>query len=229
MTTVTQKEVTTFYDQLVFPSKSSHRAYEELVPLDSPDAKYGDFGCGESLFIEVFRKNNLDAVFVDISPRVIERIDYGEKICASLTKIPLPDNSVDHSFCIGVVHHIPDMEKSISELIRVTAPAGELFLGVYAHGTAQAKLRHCFDAAPRPIRPLVRFLSRIAIWIKNNRNGLSFFGEQTRKRVSDLLDTPLVRYQPADRYEEIIKRANGRVDHIQRISQMNILVITKNQ
>ena len=227
MTTVSQQLVTNFYDDLIFPSKSSHKQYENLVPDGHPDAKFGDFGCGQSLFIEAFRRNNYDAVFVDISERVIERIDYGEKVCASLTDIPFPDGTVDYSFCIGVVHHIPDIEEAIRELIRVTDSSVRLYLGVYAPRTVQARLRKCHEVAPRLLRPLIRFAARLGIWYKNRTNGVRFWGEQIKKRISDLLDTPLVRYDPVEKYDKIIQRAGGRIDKVQRISQTNVLIVSK--
>jgi hypothetical protein len=60
------EHVTTFYDQLVFPSKSSHAAYSALVPDELGSKKVGDFGCGQSLFLERFRQLEYDAVFLDI-------------------------------------------------------------------------------------------------------------------------------------------------------------------
>ena len=118
-TKITQEQVTKFYDRIVFPSRTSHKAYEELVPQNLFSLKVGDFGCGQSLFIEVFKKLEYEAIFLDISKNALKTIDYGEKIQASLTDIPLEGSSMDVIFCIGVVHHIPKMEKAISELIRV--------------------------------------------------------------------------------------------------------------
>lgn len=227
-TSVDQSQVTAFYDQLIFPSKTSHSAYEDLVPDNLDGMKVGDFGCGQSLFIEKFRALGCDALFLDISPSVIERIDYGEKKVASLTDIPLDDDHMDMIFCIGVVHHIPEMEKAISELVRVLKPGGKLVLGVYLSGTAQAFLRTRFDNARTGLgKKGVRTISKLLIWLKNRKNGLKYNSEICEKRVDDLLITPLVRYVDTDVYEQIVQSAGGRIESTDRISQMSILNVTK--
>jgi len=219
--------VTQFYDRLIFPSKSSHPEYEALVPNDLQGKKFGDFGCGQSLFIDVFRRYDYDAIFLDVSQNVIDGINYGQAICASLTDIPLDDNCLDHIFCIGVVHHIPEMEKAIEEIIRVLKPDGVLTLGVYAPKTTQALLRKWYDRSPTIGKRVVTKLSRVLIWCKNRKNGLS--KEDCDKRVDDLLNTPLVRYIPTDAYGRIIGRCNAEIRHVGRISQMNVLTVTKQQ
>ena len=223
-----ESDVAGFYNELVFPSRTSHTAYEELVPDGLEGKKVGDFGCGQSLFIDQFRRRGYDAIFLDIAPNALREIDYGEKILASLTSIPLPDQYMDHIFCIGVVHHIPDMEKALSEMLRVLKPGGTLTLGVYAPGSAQARLRALHDAIGFPMLQLpIRWLVRILVWIKNRKNGLSLFSRECAKRVDDLLLTPLVRYLPVNAYREIIETFSGQVVSVSRISSMNILEVRK--
>jgi len=225
---VEQSEVTAFYDQFIFPSASSHSAYEALIPDNLQGKKVGDFGCGQSLFIEKFRELKYDDLFVDISPSVIEQIDYGEKMVASLTDLPLEDNVMDHIFCIGVVHHIPEMEKAIAELIRVLKPGGHLTLGVYASGTVQAFLRAAYDKTRTSIgKRLLRAVSKLLIWMKNRKNGLRFNSDICEHRVDDLLITPLVRYWDTDVYDEIIRSTGATIKAEQRVSQMSILNVAK--
>jgi len=129
---VDQESVTEFYNHLVIPPKVSHSAYEELVEPGLRGKIVGDFGCGQSLFQEVFRVLECEAIFLDIAPNALLEITYGKKILASLTDIPLPNDHMDAIFCIGVVHHVPDIEAAISQLVRVLKPGGVLYLGVYA-------------------------------------------------------------------------------------------------
>lgn len=89
-------DVIEFYNRLVFPSKVSHNAYEELVDLGLTGKVVGDFGCGQSLFQDAFRKLDCDAIFLDIAPNALLGITYRKKILASLTDIPLPN---EHSLC----------------------------------------------------------------------------------------------------------------------------------
>ncbi len=192
-TMVEQQDVTEFY-HMVFPSSTSHKAYEELIP-DIEGKRVGDFGCGQSLFAKALQQRNADAVFLDISETVLSRIDYGEKINASLTEIPLEDDHMDIIFCIGVVHHIPEMDAAIGELIRVLKSGGQLFMGVYADKTIAAKLRHSYDKFDSGlIKNVIRSVSSVAIYIKNRKNNLQFGSIEHKKRIDDLLITPLVRY-----------------------------------
>jgi len=221
-----QEIVTRFYNKLIFPSNISRENYEKLVPKNLHGKRIGDFGCGQSLFIELFRNLKYDAVFLDISQNAIDTIDYGEKICASLTEIPLDDNSMDYIFCIGVVHHIPEMELAISEMIRVLCPGGELILGVYAKGTITEFIKNKYDQSQSKIsKKIIAMISRLLMWYKNRDLGIN--KQELQKRIDDLLITPLVRYLPIDDYIKIIKNCDCEIKKVERMNQMNILRIIK--
>lgn len=224
---IQQDQVAEFYD-MVFPSATSHKIYEKLIPKNLSGKKVGDFGCGQSLFLKEFRRLKYDSIFLDISEEVLEKIDYGLKIKASLSDIPLADDYMDVIFCIGVVHHIPEMEKSISEIMRVLKTGGVLFLGVYADKTISALIRCCYDNSKATIlKKIIWCVSSMLIWLKNKNNGLVYNSQEHVKRVKDLLITPLVRYLPVNNYVDLIKRYNGHVLDVKRISSMNILMVKK--
>jgi ubiquinone/menaquinone biosynthesis C-methylase UbiE len=225
---VTQKQVTDFYNQMIFFPKTDHNAYVSLVPHDFKSLKVADFGCGQSIFIDTFRERGLDAIFLDSAPKVLERIDYGRKILASLTQIPLLDNYIGTIFCINVVHHIPEINKAISEILRVLEKGGTLFLGVYAPNTPRAWLRKIYDVCPLSVgKNLIGHVTGILIWLKNRKNGLAFGGIEHHKRIDDLLRTPLVRYAGVDYYKKMIEKAGGKIEEVKRISCMNVLVVKK--
>lgn len=225
---VTQEQVTQFYDRMVFPSETSHSAYRHLVPKNLSGSNVGDFGCGRSLFIDEFRTFKCDAIFLDISRNALNTINYGKKIQASLTDLPLGDAYMDLIFCIGVVHHIPQIEKAIGELARVLKVGGRLYLGVYAHRSMQALLRKSYEYTQSVfLRRLIYWGSGLLIWLKNRKNNLRFGGDEHYKRIDDLFKTPLVRYLPPDFYARILKRFGCRVLEMERISSMNILIVEK--
>src|SRR3989344_32304 len=225
---VEQKQVTQFYDNLIFPSRTSHPAYRELVPTDLHGKLVGDFGCGQSLFHDTFRKLGYDALFLDISWNVVRKIDYGTKAQGSLTNIPLKNDSMDAIFCIGVVHHIPELEKAVCELVRVLRPKGKLYLGVYAEHSVQASLRKMYDSFDNALfKKAIRSLTGLLIWIKNQKNNLRFRSVDYYKRIDDFLITPLVRYLPADHYRRILAGCGAKVEGITRISSMNIFIVNK--
>lgn len=228
--TITQEQVTEFYDKIIFPSRTSHKAYENLIPKDLRGLKVGDFGCGQSLFIDIFRKLKYDAVFLDISQKALNTIDYGVKIHASLTDIPLEDSYMDVIFCIGVVHHIPEMERAISELARVLKKGGKLYLGIYSINSLQSLIRKWYDKTNSIfLKKIIYLITLNLVWIKNRDNNLMYKSEDNYKRADDLLKTPLVRYLPIEYYIEIFKEFECRVLEIKRISSMNILILEKVQ
>lgn len=225
---VTEQDVSDFYDRMVFPSRTSHRAYEELVPPSLSGGRVGDFGCGQSLFLNAFRAMACRAVFLDTSENALRTIDYGLKIRASLSAIPLKDSCMEVVFCIGVLHHLPDMQKAAEEMFRTIRPGGRLYLGVYAEKSAQAFLRKMFDWTGNPAWRLgIRTLTRTLIWLKNRRNGLMYGSEEHMKRLNDLLLTPLVRYLPWHSYAEIFQNLGGQIAEMRSISSMNIFIIDK--
>ena len=69
--------------------------------------------------------------------------------------------------------------------------------------------------------------SKLLIWLKNRKNGLRYNSVDHRKRVEDLLLTPLVRYISADNYTDILRASRMEINSIHRISQMNIIRATK--
>ena len=105
---------------------------------------------------------------------------------------------MDVIFCIGVVHHIPEMEKAIFELIRVLKTGGKLYLGVYTNRCVQAALRKTYDCSDNVfLKGIVYTATALLVWLKNRKNDLHFRSVDHYKRVDDLLKTPLVRYLPA--------------------------------
>ena len=206
---ISQEQVTEFYDKLIFPSSTSPKAYEEL-------------------FINRFKELKCNAIFLDISWNAINKIDYGHKINASLTDLPLENSSIDIVFCIGVVHHIPRMEKAISELLRITKTGGKLYLGVYSEKSLQALLRKLYDLSENLImQRTIYFIASCLIWIKNRKNQLKFRSITHYKRVDDLLKTPLVRYWPLRNYARILSKLQIKYFTVQKISCMNVLIINK--
>ena len=115
----TQRDVTRFYDSLVFPSRVRDSEYSLLASdVIKNGWRVGDFGCGQSLFYSAFQKLDLKPVFLDTSSNALKTIDYGVKLRADISQIPLKDEIFNAVFCIGVLHHLPDMHAALAELRR---------------------------------------------------------------------------------------------------------------
>jgi ubiquinone/menaquinone biosynthesis C-methylase UbiE len=47
------------------------------------------------------------------------------------TELPFPDNSIDCVYSFGVLHHIPEIDRALSEVHRVLKPGGKIMIGLY--------------------------------------------------------------------------------------------------
>lgn len=47
------------------------------------------------------------------------------------TRLPFPDNSIDCVYSFGVLHHIPEIDKVVSEIHRVLKPGGGVMIALY--------------------------------------------------------------------------------------------------
>jgi ubiquinone/menaquinone biosynthesis C-methylase UbiE len=52
------------------------------------------------------------------------------------TTLPFPDESIDCVYSFGVLHHIPEIEKVISEIRRVLKPNGRVMIALYNQNSA---------------------------------------------------------------------------------------------
>lgn len=62
-----------------------------------------------------------------------------------ITKLTFDDNSFDCVLCWGVLMHVPDIEKAISELSRVLKPEGILIVGEANMHSLQSIIKRCFN------------------------------------------------------------------------------------
>lgn len=97
------------------------------------------FGAGTD-FIQWLRAGTR-ATGVDLTPEALANLShrievYGlpapeQIMVADAEKLPFPNDSFDLGYSFGVLHHSPDTEKAIAELVRVTRPGGEIKIMVY--------------------------------------------------------------------------------------------------
>ena len=168
---LTQSDVTQFYDSLVFPSRTTDSEYLLLASeIIKEGWRVGDFGCGQSLFYTAFRNLSPPPVFLDVSFNALKTIDYGIKIRADLCQIPLKEGAFNAVFCIGVIHHLPDMDPALRELMRVIAADGLLIIGVYSPTSGGARLKRAYDVINSDVlKKLIFSSATVLLWAKLRR------------------------------------------------------------
>ena len=112
----------------------------QLVPFASFNKmKVLELGCGAGYDAYQFCRNGSDYFGIDIAPANIERVKkylglYGYEpkvIEGDVENLPFEGNSFEVIFSFGVLHHTPDIAKSLLEAHRVLRPEGEFYVIVY--------------------------------------------------------------------------------------------------
>jgi SAM-dependent methyltransferase len=134
------------------------RIYSVLKGRPAPQLM--DAGCGYCYHSVRIARLGAQVTGVDFSPAALaaaertiaaagqkERIELRE---GSILELPFADGTFDNVLCWGVLMHIPDLEKALTELCRVVAPGGRLVIG---ENSVQSF--HC-----RIFEPMLRFAKR---------------------------------------------------------------------
>lgn len=106
-------------------------------------------GCGIGTDGLQFARAGARYTGLDFSPAAVElargrfedEAQAGEFVVGSVTDLPFPDRSFDLVYSHGVIHHVPDMQRSVDELRRVLRPGGTAIVMVYHRGS----LNYCFN------------------------------------------------------------------------------------
>lgn len=96
-----------------------------------------DAGCGAGRFLDAASQSDCDVVGLDISNAVdAARANLaGRKnvhfVQASIYELPFRSNVFDGCYCIGVVQHTPDPQKTMRTLPRILRPGGRIAITAY--------------------------------------------------------------------------------------------------
>jgi len=96
-----------------------------------------DFGCGTGRFIKYFEQKAGRIVGIDpskaifVADTLIGKNDKVELCQASISNIPYPDEYFDFGMSVGVLHHIPDTQKAMSDCVKKIKPGGYFFTYIY--------------------------------------------------------------------------------------------------
>jgi SAM-dependent methyltransferase len=221
-------QVARFYQDMTFPSRTAHPEYRALLP-EAHGERLADFGCGTSLFHEALRGYEPSPVFLDLSSRALRSIEYGMRVQADLNALPFQAGTFDRILCIGVLHHLPRLERPHSEISRVHAEGGRFIAGVYAPRTLPAVLRRLHERFPgaawkRSIFALTGGLVRL----RYRLSGHALARPDAVARTRDFLEVPFVRYVGAGEYRRLAAAAGLTHVSSQRLAAMNVITFRKN-
>lgn len=131
--------------------KNDPGGYHEL--LDELEAEYVrrfgqgrdvlEVGCGTGLVLTRIREFARSASGVDLSPGMLEKAKArGLSVqLASATELPFEDNSFDVTCSFKVLAHVPEIEKALSEMARVTRPGGVVLAEFYNPHSLRALIK----------------------------------------------------------------------------------------
>ena len=113
--------------------------YFDIVSTDmmNTQSEVIDIGCGSGRFIRYLKGRCKKIVGVDPSAAifaadvVVGPEDSVELIQASTDNLPYPDNHFDFGYSLGVLHHIPDTQKALTDCIKKIKPGGYFLLYLY--------------------------------------------------------------------------------------------------
>ena len=203
-----------------------------------------DMGCGSGRWTRYIAPHVKHVVAIDpseacfVAKRNTADLANVRILKASLENIPFPDESFDLAICLGVLHHIPDTQKALSELCKKIKPGGTLLLYLYydlsnrnllfraLHRLSELPrmLIHRFPSAIKDLScdfmalfvylPFIG-LSKLSALVSENlaeKMPLSYYRNKTwniiRNDARDRFGTPLEQRFSKSQIEEMLREAN---------------------
>jgi ubiquinone/menaquinone biosynthesis C-methylase UbiE len=202
------------FDQSRLSEAESRQAFEDyfrIFPWSTlPDAAVGfDLGCGSGRWARRVAPRVGTLHCIDASPaalRVAEKNLGDRPNCvfhrASVSDMPLPDDSMDFGYSLGVLHHIPDPREGLRACVKKLKRGGPFLVYLY----------YAFDNRPAWFR---------GIWRVSDlgRRVVSRLPKPLRFGVSEILAATI--YLPMARTAKLLERAGVDVEQFPLASYRN--------
>jgi SAM-dependent methyltransferase len=117
-----------------------HRPFDRLFPYDKyRGKKVLEVGCGMGAMTMNWARAGAQVTAIDLTPTAVEQTQrrleiFGLKADvrqADGRKLPFENGEFDYVYSWGVLHHSPDLDQSIAELMRVAKPGGGFGVMLY--------------------------------------------------------------------------------------------------
>lgn len=143
------KEYFEFYNTLREKNESIEFSYRLHEYKEFKDKKVLDVGSGNGYVLSKYAVEGAEVYGVDITPTGIDlcnkRFGYlrlkGNFRVADAQDLPFDNNTFDCVCSMGVLHHVPDTNKAVSEIYRVLKPGGRLIVMFYYRHSAKYQWR----------------------------------------------------------------------------------------
>lgn len=120
-------------------SKELFEKYFRIFPWDmlSEEAEGFDMGCGSGRWAKLVapKVRKLHCIDPSSAVYVAKRNLLGQSNCefykAAVDDCPLPKNSMDFGYSLGVLHHVPNTAKGIYDCVRLLKPGAPFLLYLY--------------------------------------------------------------------------------------------------
>jgi SAM-dependent methyltransferase len=127
------------YDQRALSKREAGRIFEDYFTLfDFSNLGEGfDLGCGSGRWARlvaplVGKLHCIDpSEAIDVARRNLANLPNVEFHRSSADEIPLPDNSQDFGYSLGVLHHIPDTQQALNNAVRKLKPGAQMLVYIY--------------------------------------------------------------------------------------------------
>jgi SAM-dependent methyltransferase len=193
------------FDQSGMPERELHEQFDRyfaVFPFDRlpPEAQGFDLGCGSGRWAKVMSGRvgklhciDASAEALAVAKRNLSGAGNAEFHHASVAEIPLPDDSMDFGYSLGVLHHIPDTAEGIRSCVNKIKPGAPFLVYLY----------YAFDNRPAWFR---------AIWKISDifRRGISALPFGLKKLVTDLI--AVLVYLPLAKTAAVLEKAGLNVE-----------------
>ena len=163
-------------------------AYFSVFPWDSlPLNSEGfDLGCGSGRWAKLVapRVGKLHCIDPSVAINIARKNLHLQSNCefhkAGVDDIPVPDQSMDFGYSLGVLHHIPDTNAALNACVAKLKPGAPFLLYLY----------YAFDNRPSWFRRLWEISELIRALVSRMPHGLRYFMSQV---IAALIYWPLAR------------------------------------
>ncbi len=163
------------------------RILREIAP--PPGARFLDAGCGVGAHTLAIARHGYDCTGVDISETILEKTranittaglaERARAECRSLEDLGFPSDSFDVVHCRGVLMHIPQWEKALTELVRVLKPGGHLVLFEANTQAVETRIVRMMRWLRKPVSRVERTPGGIESWAEHD-------GQPFLVRIADI-------------------------------------------